>query len=136
MFCQQTKRVKGTETKEKLNLCVELRADKLIKEASLFHSDPRIAALCTTAKEAAYNKSCYQDFTRILAANKPETIKENKGELDNSFDAVHISKSTLYPCAIKSLTNSTKLITINNQLGHVVSDSTLEELATKMHFLF
>ena len=47
MFCQQTKRVKGTETKEKLNLCVELRADKLIKEASLLHNDPRIAALCT-----------------------------------------------------------------------------------------
>ena len=94
MFCQQTKRVKGTETKEKLNLCVELRADKLIKEASLLHSDPRIAALCTddlTAKEAAYNKSCYQDFTRIVAANKPETIKENKGELDTVLDAVHIS---------------------------------------------
>ena len=61
MFCQQTKRVKGTETKEKLNLCVELRADKLIKEASLLHNDPRIAALCTDAllaKEAAYHKSC------------------------------------------------------------------------------
>ena len=35
IFCQQTKRVKGTETKEKLNLCNELRADELIKEASL-----------------------------------------------------------------------------------------------------
>ena len=35
MFFQQPKRLKGTETKEKLNLCVELRADKLIKEASL-----------------------------------------------------------------------------------------------------
>ena len=57
-FCQQTKRVKGTDTKEKLNFCVQLRADKLIKEASLLHSDPRIVALCTDdliAKEAAYH---------------------------------------------------------------------------------
>ena len=91
-FCQQTKRVKGTETKEKLNLCVELRADKLIKEASLLHNDPRIAALCTDdliAKEAAYHKSCYRDFTRIVTANIPGTIEEeNEEELDNSFDAV------------------------------------------------
>ena len=34
-------------------------------------------------------------------------------------------KSILYPYAIKSLTNSTKLITINNQLGHGVSASIL-----------
>ena len=32
-------------------------------------------------------------------------------------------KSILYPYAIKSLTNSTKLITINNQLGHGLSAS-------------
>ena len=91
-FCQQTKRVKGTETKEKLNLCVELRADKLIKEASLLHNDPRIAALCTDdliAKEAAHHKSCYRDFTRIVTANIPGIIEEeNEEELDNSFDAV------------------------------------------------
>ena len=57
MCCQQTKRGKVTETKEKLNSCVELRADKLIKEASLMNNDPRIAALCADAliaKEAAY----------------------------------------------------------------------------------
>ena len=92
MFCQQTKRVKGTETKEKLNLCVELRADKLIKEASLLYNDPRIAALCTDdliTKQAVYHKSCYRDFTRIVTANKLETIEEeNEEELDNSFDAV------------------------------------------------
>ena len=91
-FCQQTKRVKGTETKEKLNLCVELRADKLTREASLLHNDPRIAALCTDnliAKEAVYHKSCHRDFTRFVTANKPGTIEEeNEEELDNSFDAV------------------------------------------------
>ena len=67
-----------TETKEKLNLCVLLKADKLIKEASLLHDDPRIAALCNgnlIAKEAVYHKSCYRDFTRIVTANKPGTIE-------------------------------------------------------------
>ena len=52
----QTKRVKGTETKEKVNLCVYLRADKLTKEASLLHNDPKTASLCNDdliAKEAA-----------------------------------------------------------------------------------
>ena len=44
-------------------------------------------------------------------------------------------KSILYPYAIKSLTNSTKLITINNQLGHGISTSILEELATENAFL-
>ena len=43
-------------------------------------------------------------------------------------------KSILYLYAIKSLTNSTRLITINNQLGHGVSASILEELATENAF--
>ena len=64
----------------------------MIKEASLLHNDPRIAALCTDdliAEEVAYHKSCYWDFKRIVTANKQGTAEEeNEGELDNSFDAV------------------------------------------------
>ena len=75
-----------------LNLCVELIADKLIKEASLLHNDPRIAALCTDdliAKQDAYHKSCYRNFTLIITVNNPGTIEEeNEEELDNPFDAV------------------------------------------------
>ena len=47
---------------------------------------------------------------------------------------IKTSKGILYPYAIKSLTNSTNLITINNQLGHGVSASILEELATEIAF--
>ena len=43
-------------------------------------------------------------------------------------------KSILYLYAIKSQTNSTKLIAINNQLGHGISASILEELATENAF--
>ena len=46
---------------------------------------------------------------------------------------IKTSKGILYPYAIKSLTNSTNLIT-NNQLGHGVSASILEELATEIAF--
>ena len=44
-------------------------------------------------------------------------------------------KSIFHLYTIKSLTNRTKLITINNELGYAVSDSILEELV-KMHFVF
>ena len=43
-------------------------------------------------------------------------------------------KSILYPSVIKSLTNCTELITLNNKLGHGVSDSILEELFTENAF--
>ena len=92
MFCQQAKRVKGTETKENLNLYVKLTADKLIKEASLLHNDPKIVDFDTDdliAKEAACHEICYRDFTGVVTAKKPGTIEEgNEQELDNSFDAV------------------------------------------------
>ena len=51
-----------------------------------------------------------------------------------SYGRVKTPKSILYPYTIKSLTNSTKLITINNQLGHGVSASILEELGTENAF--
>ena len=84
--------VKGTETKENLNLYVKLTADKLIKEASLLHNDPKIVDFDTDdliAKEAACHEICYRDFTGVVTAKKPGTIEEgNEQELDNSFDAV------------------------------------------------
>ena len=43
-------------------------------------------------------------------------------------------KSIMYPTVIKSLTNSTELITLNNKLGHGVSKSILEELFTENAF--
>ena len=43
-------------------------------------------------------------------------------------------KSILHPSVIKSLTNCTELITLNNKLGHGVSDSILEELFTENAF--
>ena len=43
IFCNKTKLVQKTDTKEKLLSCVELRADDSIRKASLFKGDQRIA---------------------------------------------------------------------------------------------
>ena len=43
-------------------------------------------------------------------------------------------KSILYPAVIKSRTNCTALLTLNNKLGHGVSYSILEELFTENAF--
>ena len=43
-------------------------------------------------------------------------------------------KSLMLPTVIKSLTNCTELITLNNKLGHGVSNSILEELFTENAF--
>ena len=48
-----------------------------------------------------------------------------------SNDQIKTPESILYPYAIKTHANSTKLITISNQLGHGVSASILEVLATE-----
>ena len=81
LLCQQAKRVKLQKQKKSLIFVLNWleKQKKLIKKASLLHNDPRIAALCTDdliAKEAAYHKSCYPDFTRIVTANKPGTTEE------------------------------------------------------------
>ena len=92
MFCQKTKLVKGTNTKEKLYLCVEMRAHKVICEARLFYDNERIAALCSgdlIAKEAAFHKTCYRDSTRIVTREKLDTKKDKNDSLvDNLFGVV------------------------------------------------
>ena len=47
IFCNKTKLVRKTDTKEKLFSCMELRADDSIRKASLIRGDQRIAAITT-----------------------------------------------------------------------------------------
>ena len=89
VFCQKPKRVKGRKTKEKLYLCLELREDKVICEASLLHDNERIAALFTDkliTKKAVHHKTYYKDFARIVKRKKLD-IKNGKdeGAVDNSL---------------------------------------------------
>ena len=69
-------------------MCLELRTDKVIPEASVLHDNERIAVLCTDAliaMEAVYQKTCYRDFTRTVTRCKSH---ENEDFIDNSSDIV------------------------------------------------
>ena len=68
IFCNKTKLVRKTDTKEKLLSCVELRVDDSIRKASLIRGDQRIAAITRDdliAKEAKYHKTCCRDYTQV-----------------------------------------------------------------------
>ena len=87
IFCNKAKRVRKTDTKEKLLSCAELRADDSIRKANLLRGDQRIAAITTDdliAKEAKYHKTCYRDYTR---ANY-KVAKDNQTNIDEPFEAV------------------------------------------------
>ena len=83
-------------------------------------------------------------FNTLLSGSSMESSRSrvNRLKLSIGQDPVYAisngqiktPESILYPYAIKSLTNSTKLITTNNQLGHGISASILEELATENAF--
>lgn len=67
VFCNKTKYLKGTKTREALIQCVDMRADERIRRAALSKSDSKILAIVArelVAAEACYHKSCYCDYTR------------------------------------------------------------------------
>ncbi|XP_019613858.1 PREDICTED: uncharacterized protein LOC109461832 [Branchiostoma belcheri] len=67
VFCEKSKYLKGTKTREALIQCVDLRADHTIRRAAVSKNDPRILAIVTrelVAAEACYHKTCYRDYTR------------------------------------------------------------------------
>ena len=45
MFCEKSKYLKGTKTRETLIQCVDLRADQTIGRAATSKNDPRILAI-------------------------------------------------------------------------------------------
>jgi hypothetical protein len=87
IFCNKAKRVRKTDTKEKLLSCAELRADDSIRKASLLRGDQRIAAITTDdliAKEAKYHKTCYRNYTRV----NYKVVKDYQSNEDEPFDGV------------------------------------------------
>ena len=67
VFCEKSKYLKGTKTRETLILqCVDLRANQTIRRAATSKNDPRILAIVSrelVAAEACYHKSCYLSYT-------------------------------------------------------------------------
>ena len=70
IFCEKDKYVKGTNSKEKLVKCCELRADETIKQRALQICEANIlASREVVAAEAHYHRTCYRDYTRPSAVN-------------------------------------------------------------------
>lgn len=66
-FCEKTKDLQGTKTREALIQCVDLHADSIIKRAVVSKNDGSIMTIVSReviAAEACYHKSCYHDDTK------------------------------------------------------------------------
>lgn len=67
VFCEKTKDLQGTKTREALIQCVDLHADSIIKRAAVSKNDGSIMTIVSReviAAEACYHKSCYHDDTK------------------------------------------------------------------------
>ena len=98
IFCKkESKYLRGTNTREKLYSCAEIRADESVRKASLSRGDSRVIAICSDeliAKEAMYHKSCYRNYTRCnySRATTDEIITQNNEEVtmhDKAYNAVN-----------------------------------------------
>lgn len=69
VFCEKTKYLNGTKSREALIQCVDMHADHTIRIAAVSKNNPRILAIVTrelVVAEACYHKSCYCDYTRNI----------------------------------------------------------------------
>lgn len=67
VFCEKTKDLQGTKTREALIQCVDLHADSIIKRAAVSKNEGSIMTIVSReviAAEACYHKSCYHDDTK------------------------------------------------------------------------
>ncbi|XP_035662311.1 uncharacterized protein LOC118406391 [Branchiostoma floridae] len=81
VFCEKSKYIRGTNTREALIQCVDLRADNAIRNAALRKNDSKILAIASrelVAAEACYHKTCYRDYTRNVLSNISNVGKEEE----------------------------------------------------------
>jgi hypothetical protein len=67
LFCGNTKRVKGTSTREKLIKATELRVDDKLRKIAIMKNDDKLIQVTSrdiVAAEAHYHHSCYNSYTR------------------------------------------------------------------------
>lgn len=73
IFCERSKYLKGTQTREGLIKYVDLRSDEAIRRAALEKNDTRMIGVVSrelVAAEAPYHRSCYKNYA--TAKNKEE----------------------------------------------------------------
>lgn len=83
IFCDKVKYKKGSRSREKLTLAVQLRADKMLGKCAVQKMDEKILAVISrdiVAAEAHYHHSCYKNYTRMKISHEPEDDKEDDDE--------------------------------------------------------
>ena len=67
IFCQKTRYIKRSHTREPLILAVDPRSDKTLRDIATTRQDTHILAITSreiVAVEAHYYRQCYRDYTR------------------------------------------------------------------------
>ncbi|XP_062584618.1 uncharacterized protein LOC134246311 [Saccostrea cucullata] len=80
IFCDQEKRVKNIQSREKLVQAVQLRADKTLRECAIQRGDDKIIAVTSrdiVAAEAHYHISCYKEYTKVKKSELKDTDQTN-----------------------------------------------------------
>ena len=104
IFCEETKRLKGTLSREKLVKATQLRVDDTLRKCAVDRGDAKIITLTCrdlVVAEAHYHGSCYRNYARSTAGNKElDTSEENHNlygdmEHDSYGDLVKDIKTTV-----------------------------------------
>ncbi len=72
IFCPGNKYVKGTNSKEPVTQCAELRCDDVIRKVAQKKQDTKVLALASrdlVAAEAHYHRSCYPKYVMMNLTN-------------------------------------------------------------------
>lgn len=147
IFCQKTRYVKGTHSREAVILAVDLRSDKTLRDIAREKQDSHILTVTSrdiVAAEAHYHRSCYRDYTRN-PSRQHHALKVEDMETDDSqyWDIEQRSYENLFDfireeviaspdiIALKSLTH--KLIQIMQSFGvSTVKESTKNHIRRKL----
>ena len=115
IFCEKTKRIKGTLSREKLVKATQLRVDDTLRKCAVDRGDAKIIALTCrdlVAAEAHYHRYCYRNYMRSTARNKElDTSEENHdlygdvehdsyGDLVKYVKTCHTKQANCSPCIL------------------------------------
>lgn len=126
IFCPpgRSKYIKGTNTREKLTQCAELRADNTLRDIATKRQDEHILAVTSrniVAAEAWYHRSCYRSYTSV----KDAIIDHTKDDANDDPDAKYKIAETeaylqLFQYIRQELFQYPKVVTLT-YLAHLLS---------------
>ena len=140
IFCEKTKMMKGSLSREKLVKATQLRVDDTLRKCSIERRDAKIMALTcrdVVAAEAHYHRSCYRNYTRTNTKTKEiDTSEENRNhysevEQESYEELIRYIKVSVIPnqqiVPLTSLTEKLQSIMILKGI-HEVKDYTKKNI--------